>query len=369
MLVFGTLLGPLTGFINTDFFIGVSPIISALSIILITFDAGVDVDFQTLGKILPKTILLTLLTFSLIIMGTALIGPFVYPGLTVVEYMILGTILGGLSTVAIASIRDQLGKNGYQRAWRIMTLESTIVDPIRVIVAITLIQVALHGNIQPIDTVKDIFFILIVGSLTGLVLGMLWSSVLHRLRLTQNQYMITLAILLQVYYLAEWVAGSGGGTVACFMFGFAISNLKLLSRWLGYVPRVDVRRLNEVNRELSFVLKSYYFVYTGLIVSLNTDYLVAGLFFSVMIILLRVISGSIVGYTSELEPEETELLRLTYPLGTSALVFSTLPLIYDTEGIVFSDPHLYTNLVFPVVLCTIIFSSLIGPNLIRWSKN
>jgi NhaP-type Na+/H+ or K+/H+ antiporter len=303
-----------------------------------------------------------------ILAGTAVVGPIVYPGLTVIQYMILGTILGGLSTVAVASIRDQIGREDYQRAWRIMTLESTIVDPIRVVVAISLIQVAFHGNIQPMETVKDIFFILLAGSTLGLVLGILWSAVLHRLRLTENQYMITLAILLQVYYLAEYVAGSGGGTIACFIFGFAISNLKMLSRWLGYVPRIDVRRLNEVNKELSFVLKSYYFVYTGMIVQISTGYLAAGIAFTAMIILLRMISGSIVGYNSEFKQSETWLLRLTYPLGTSALVFATLPLVYDPEGLVFTDPHLYTNLVFPVVLGTIVFSSLIGPIILRTIK-
>ena len=336
-----------------------------MSIILITFDAGVDIDFQTLGKILPKTILLTLLTFFLITVGTALVGPFVFPGFSIIELLILGTILGGLSTVAVAGIRDQLGHNGYQRVWRIMTLESTIVDPIRVIMAITLIEVALHGNIRPIDSVKDIFFILLVGSLVGFFLGMLWSVVLHRLRLTENQYMITLAILLQVYYLAEYIAGNGGGTMACFMFGFAISNPKLLSRWLGYIPRVDVTRLNDVNSELSFALKSYYFVYTGMIVRITQTYLWAGLVFTAMIILLRFISGSIVGKIFDLDPHETRILRLTYPLGTSALVFATLPILYDPERVFFTDPHIYTNLVFPVVLGTIIFSALIGPLILK----
>ena len=336
-----------------------------MSIILITFDAGVDIDFQTLGKILPKTILLTLLTFFLITVGTALVGPFVFPSFTIIELLILGTILGGLSTVAVAGIRDQLGHNGYQRVWRIMTLESTIVDPIRVIMAITLIEVALHANIRPIDSVKDIFFILLVGSLVGFFLGMLWSVVLHRLRLTENQYMITLAILLQVYYLAEYIAGNGGGTMACFMFGFAISNPKLLSRWLGYIPRVDVTRLNEVNSELSFALKSYYFVYTGMIVRITQTYLWAGLIFTAMIILLRFISGSMVGKMFDLDPHETRILRLTYPLGTSALVFATLPILYDSERVFFTDPHIYTNLVFPVVLGTIIFSALIGPLILQ----
>lgn len=67
----------------------------------------------------------------------------------------------------------------------------------------------------------------------------------------------------------------------------------------------------------------------------------------------------------DLDPHETRILRLTYPLGTSALVFATLPILYDSERVFFTDPHIYTNLVFPVVLGTIIFSALIGPLILK----
>lgn len=365
LLLFGALLGPITGIIDVNLFRGAAPIVSTLSIMLITFEAGMGVEYKTLRDILPNTLLISLLTFFLIVTGTTLIGTFLYPGLSLLKSMVLGTMLGGLSTVAVVSIRDQFRLDGVADAWKIMALESTLVDPIRVMIAISIIKVALAGTVRPLDLMKDIFFVLLVGSATGLLSGVLWSVILHRLRGAGSFYMITIAVLFQVYFLAEYVAGSGGGTMACFLFGFTISNLKMLSGWLGFSPRIDVKQLTDMNREISFALKAYYFVYTGLIVTLSRDFLLAGLGFTVMILVLRFFSGTVLERFSDLEPMETGIIKLTYPLGTSALVFAQLPLLYDAEGIVFTDPHLFTNLVFPTVLGTILFSALAGPFLIR----
>jgi NhaP-type Na+/H+ or K+/H+ antiporter len=368
LLTFGTIIGPVLGIINTEFFVGFSPIINTLSIILITFEAGIDVDLQSLVQIFPKTLALTLLTFISIVLGTTLIGPRVIPEMTPLKAAILGTILGGLSTIAVVSIRNQVQTLNSKNAWSVLALESTIVDPFRVILAITLIQVTLSGSLQASDVVKDILFIFIVGSAIGLLIGVAWSSILHRIRMVGNNYMITLAILLQVYYLSEFIAGNGGGTLACFFFGFIISNQKMVNNWIGFTPRVDIRRIIAVNKEIGFALKSYYFAYTGLIVSLNRNYIWIGLVLTVMIILVRFFSGSIIGHSFELPEADVELISLTYPLGTSALVFSQLPLLYDTERVVFTNPLYYVNIVFPVVLGTIIFSSLVAPYILKKSK-
>jgi hypothetical protein len=84
-----------------------------------------------------------------------------------------------------------------------------------------------------------------------------------------------------------------------------------------------------------------------------------------MIIVIRFFAGTVLGRLSDIEDIEIDIIRVTYPLGTSALVFAQLPLIYDPQGTVFTDPNIFTNLVFPVVLGTIIFSSLIGPFLVK----
>lgn len=365
LLVFGVLLGPVTGTIRSNIFQDIAPTISSLSIILITFEAGIDIDYETLKTIFPKTITLALATFLSIVLGTGLIGPFLIPELSFIESMTLGTVLGGLSTIAVISIRDQIKIEGVKDAWGVLALESTVVDPFRIMFAIVFIRIALEGAVHPSETLGDIFFILFMGGVVGVVLGVLWSLIIHRLRHGKNAYMITLAVLLQVYYIAEYVAGSGGGTMACFLFGVIFANPKLLKQWLGFVPRIDVNRLNDINREMSFLLKSYYFVYTGLIVSINASYLLAGFVFTVMIVVIRYFIGLIVGKASNFNAPDIEVIRFTYPLGTSAVVFAQLPSIYDSEQVVFTDPLLFTNLVFPVVLGTIIFSALFTPLIIK----
>jgi NhaP-type Na+/H+ or K+/H+ antiporter len=134
---------------------------------LITFEAGMGVEYKTLRDILPNTLLISLLTFFLIVTGTILIGIFLYPGLSLLKSMVMGTMLGGLSTVAVVSIRDQIRLDGMADAWKIMALESTLVDPVRVMIAISIIKVALAGTVRPLDLMKDIFFVLLVGQLLG----------------------------------------------------------------------------------------------------------------------------------------------------------------------------------------------------------
>jgi len=208
-----------------------------------------------------------------------------------------------------------------------------------------------------------------MSSVLGFFIGSIWSVILHRLRTFSNHYMITLAVLLQVYYLSDFIAGSGGGTIACFVFGLTVSNLQMLNRWLGYSLRVDIKQLTSMNKEMNFLLKSYYFVYIGLIITFNKSLLFAGVLLTLMTILIRFISGSMVGAILGFRSGEKDIIRLTYPLGTSALVFSQLPLIYDVEKVVFKDPLLYTNMIFPIVLGTIIFSSIIGPIIVKHKLN
>ena len=360
----GILLGPITRIIDTEFFQESSPIISTLSIILITFEAGININYETLKNIISKTLTLTLLTFTAITLGTGLIAPIIIPTLSIIEALVLGTILAGLSTIVVMGIKDQV-KIESDDIWQVLALESTVVDPFRVILAIAFIQVAILGTSQPFSSFEDIIYILIMGTFIGLVTGVLWSFIIHRLTRIPNLYMVTLAILFQVYFLAELVSGNGGGTVACFIFGLVLANPKQLKKLFAYIPRIDKGRITGVNKEMSFVLKSYYFVYTGLIISVNREYMLLGVIFTLMIISIRFFTGTLVANFFKLNELDKDIIRLTYPLGTSALVFSQLPSLYDPSHQTFRNPLLFTNLVFQVVLGTIIFSSLIAPIIIK----
>jgi NhaP-type Na+/H+ or K+/H+ antiporter len=366
-LLFGIIVGPVLGLIPEEIFMEISPVVSVTSIILITFEAGADTNLDNLLQIIRKTAGLAFVTFILIVVATGLIVPYIYPDFGIISSMILGTMLGGLSTVAVTGLLDQLRKiiKGMDRVRSILLLESTIVDPVRIMVAVSLINIHLRGDIMILESLRDVYVIFTIGSLIGFLIGLAWTLILHRLRGRQFNYLLTLAILFQVYFLAEALAGEGGGTMACFTFGLALANYRRFTERFGFRPRIDRKSLMEFNNEVLFIFKSYYFVYTGLIVTLDRRLIFIGSVLTILLILIRLIAGTAVGLALNFERIETVMTRLTYPLGTSALVFAQLPVLYDPEGEAFADPNIFSNMVFPVVLGSILFYSIIAPLIMK----
>jgi hypothetical protein len=59
--------------------------------------------------------------------------------------------------------------------------------------------------------------------------------------------------------------------------------------------------------------------------------------------------------------EEKVISRIVYTLGTSTLVLSQLPLIFDPEMTIFTNPSIYSELCFPIVLGSVIFVAIASP--------
>ncbi|NIW98436.1 MAG: hypothetical protein GWN13_09390, partial [Phycisphaerae bacterium] len=174
----------------------------------------------------PKATILTFATFTALTLSLGWIAYVFMSDISLAEGLLLGTILSGISTVAIVSIMEGLGKviPNLESANLILSLESTLIDPIRIIIAITIIRVLIQPLQTPIDNMKDIFAILTLATFIGLLIGFLWVIILHRLRFRAYHYMVTIAVLFLVYLIGEMVVGEGGGTISAFVFGLVIAN-------------------------------------------------------------------------------------------------------------------------------------------------
>lgn len=363
LLFFGVIIGPVLHIIPTEFFRAVSPIIGTISIILITFDAGVDTTLDKFKEVIKKTSGLTYLTFIFITLSTGLVIPRIFPEFTFIKGLILGTMIGGLSTVAVYGLLEEISKiiPDLREVHSILVLESTIVDPVRIMLAASLIKVLVKEDIHYLDTILRIFSVFLLGSLLGLMSGFFWVAILHRFEGRRYNYMLTVSILFIVYYLAEIIFGEGAGTMASFIFGLTLSNPDKITEGFGFKPRIEIEEIVSFNKEIAFVLKSYFFVYTGLIVKLNFNLLYVGVILTCLLVIVRFLVSSWVSKVLDFTDIEKNVTSLCYPLGTSALVFAQLPLIYDPNKVAITNPQIFPNLVFYVVLGSILFYSLIAP--------
>jgi cell volume regulation protein A len=197
--------------------------------------------------------------------------------------------------------------------------------------------------------------------------GIVWAKVLDRLRTRQYTYMITLAALLPAYIASEQWVGEGGGAVTALVFGLAITNYRYIMERLGRDDRVLInkKRLREFHEEVTFFVKSFFFVYIGVVVSLSVRYAFIGFGLVILQIAMRygivaTLSGPF-GFTRE----ERVLSQVVYASGLPAFVMSQLPQIFDPGRVHFVAPEIYPDLCMPIVLGTILFSGLMGPALAR----
>jgi cell volume regulation protein A len=367
---FGLLVGPVLGLFGKDLFLEMAPLMSVLALSIILFEAGINVDIVILLESMAKATFLSVSSILTVILVVGFSLNFFMPqNFTLLEAMLLGSMIGGTSTVSVygimASLKDR--SEDLSNTKVLLTMESIISDPVCIIASITLIKMIMLPNVSISESLRDIFSIFSLSSILGLVIGLFWGRILNSLRGKPLTYMITLAVLLPSYIISESIIGEGGGAMTTLCFGLAISNYKYIAEKIGIKSkiRIDKQRLREFHEEITFFIKSFFFVYIGLVVSLSWDFYLIGFGIVFLIMLIRVIIVQSISGVLKFSREEKILSEVVYASGLPAFVMSQLPMIFDPQGNYFVNPSIYPNLCMPIVLGTVIYSGILGPYMIK----
>jgi cell volume regulation protein A len=287
---------------------------------------------------------------------------------TLEEGMLLGAMVGGLGGISVTGILNRLKTliPAMEKDGVILNLESTLSDPIRIVACFTLINM-ITSEVTLQVGIKDIVFVFTISAVLGIVYGLMWSEVLHLLSNRPFNYMMTIAALFPVYIASERYVGQGGGAITALAFGLAITNHDRISKFFGSKRKVKVNktRIREFNQEITFLIKAFFFVYLGLIVSISVNYALIGLGVVLLMLVIRYVTATGVAFALRFTDGERILSRLIYLQGASALVLSRWPILYDPEHLFFRNPNIYTDLCYPIVLFTIVLVSIMGPVLAR----
>ena len=374
LMGFGILMGSGIQYVDKSLFNELAPLMSILALSIILFEAGINVDITTLIDSLGKSTALTLATVlsSIIIVGVA-INLILPQDFTLLQGMLLGAMVGGTSTVAVFGVLSSIACTvpNIFSAKIMLTMESILSDPVCIIASITFIKMILYPGTSIIDGVKDIFFSFIFSSILGLAIGLTWSNILHRLKSHPYTYMISLAVLLPSYILSEHIIGEGSGAMTALVFGLSITNYNYIMGKLGRTSkaRINVKRLREFHEEIVFFIKSFFFVYIGVVVTLSWKYTLVGFSIVALLVALRYAVASLVGKSLNFSREELVISKLVFATGLPSFVMSQLPQIWDPNRVRFLSPGLYPDICMPIVLGTIVFSGLIAPIIITRELN
>jgi cell volume regulation protein A len=370
LMGFGILMGSGIEYIDKSLFNELAPLMSILALSIILFEAGINVDIITLIDNMGKAAILSISSIILSIIMMGFVMKSILPNdFTLLQGMLLGAMVGGTSTVAVFGILGSLDKavSNLGSTKIMLTMESIISDPVCIIASITLIKMIMQPGVSIRDGISDVVSTFIFSSILGVFSGLSWSNILNRLRTHPYTYMITLAVLLPLYIIGEEVIGDGAGAMTALSFGLAITNYSFFMQKLGRPGkvRINVRRLREFHEEIVFFIKSFFFVYIGVVVTITWKYMFVGFLVVVLLMVMRYGLVSIIANILVFTKEETTISKVVYASGLPAFVMSQLPQLYDPTGSIFLTPGLYPDICMPIVLGTILYSGLIGPWMIN----
>jgi cell volume regulation protein A len=368
LIVLGLLLGPVTGLVDAGSIMGLAPYLAALALVFILFDGGMAMNIYRVFSESPRAMVLAGAGFAMSVTATTLFMMYiVIPDKPLLYSLLFGTILGGSSSIAVISLASRIKVS--EKCSTILSIESAITDILCIVFSLAVIEIILKGTTVDLTTIgQSIASRFSIGIVLGVIFGFIWLSVLKRIAKASYAYMLTLAVVLLAYAFSEFLGGSG--SLCCLLFGIMLGNEKEIYKILKMErpPNTAVDAgLKRFESEVAFLLRTFFFVYIGLIVTIgNIITVITGVILSLMLLLVRF--GAVTFATTRCNElvKERPIIGVMLTRGLAAAVLATLPMQYASESPIFAElSSLYINLAVIIILATAIIATVGIPLLKR----
>ena len=347
LMLLGVLLGPVLGIVQIEAVLQIVPYFAALALIIIMFDGGLSMDMKRLARTAHFAVVLVVGGFVVSVALVAL-GAHYLLGWALLDSLLLGSIVGGSSSAIVFGLIRNM--NLSQDAKSVLSFESALTDILATIVAFILFEAILAGGLD-LEVLGDMMGRAVaVGLILGFGVGVPWLYITTRLSSAQHAYMLTLGMLFVLFFLAQTFGESGALTA--LIFGLMLGNRKQISGWLRLKLR-DISHDDPTHNQLTFLVRSFFFVFVGLMASLGRlEYIVFGILITVAIYYGRAIIVKLT-LTSRFTTLDKAITRAMIPRGLAAAVLATFPI---TMGI--DNGEAYSQIVFFIIMASVIITTI-----------
>jgi cell volume regulation protein A len=366
IIILGLLLGPITGLVYAGSIASLAPYLAALALVFILFDGGMAMNIYRVFSESPRATILAITGFAMSVFATTLfMGFFVIPSAPVLYSVLFGTIFGGSSSVAVISLVSRIKVS--EKCSMILSLESAITDVLCIVFSLVVIEIILRGaSVDLLAIGQSIASRFSTGVVLGVIFGITWLSVLKRIAKASYAYMLTLAVVLLAYAFSEFLGGSGA--LCSLLFGIVLGNEKEIYRILRMERPADTAvdvGLKRFESEIAFLLRTFFFVYIGLIVTFsNVAIVIRGVILSLLLLLVRFGAVRFATSRSDELAKERSIMGVMLTRGLATAVLATLPLQY-TDVVKYPDAgpifqvlsSIYVDLAVIIILVTAIIAT------------
>jgi NhaP-type Na+/H+ or K+/H+ antiporter len=355
LIAIGVCLGPVFDVITPAEFGVVGPVFTAITLIIILFEAGITIHLAVLRKTLIRTLILTILSFAGT-MGAVGALSYYFTDLSLTMSLMLGAMVGSTSPAIIIPLIRQIKVQKETEA--VLSLESAISDALSIIVVFAFLEAFKLGEIKFPSVAIHVVESFAVAIAFGLVCAFGWSIALNRMRNLKNAIFTTPAFVFIIFGVVELLGYSG--YVAALSFGITLGNIELANFTFlkKYLPHEPIS-LNDTEKiffsEVVFLLKTFFFVYVGLSFQRVDDtwVLYIGGIITVAIYVLRIFVTR-VALSKSTHKADASIIAVMIPKGLAAAALASIPL---QRG--FAEGELVQNLTYAILLFSIILTSLL----------
>lgn len=362
LIILGFIFGPhVLKYVTPEQFELFAPLFTTFALLFLLFDGAFNINLAAFARGLSYSFMLALFNFfiSVIVVSVIMLAF----GFGILVSLMTGFMLGGISSVFVIPLLKYM--KAEENLYSVLTLESALSDVFTIVFALATIELITINVINFQTILSTIFSLFAVAGLIGIIGGILWILIVKKI-LKESFYMLTIAFVVLVYVITEFLHGNGA--IAALFFGLVLRNSKLLtSIFKGIISRSEEDKKTAMKGELgvsvtteeerlfydqiSFVLKTFFFVYIGVLINLSDiRILLLGLIIAVSILIARnasqLLTKRFVSFF------DRELINSIFGRGLAAAAIAQIVIL---AGI--PEAELISRIVYLVITFTIILSS------------
>lgn len=352
LIVLGYLIGPVLYIVEPSDLTPATQVIATLALVVILFDGGLNLDLSTILRSAHRAVLLVFLGIGISMAATAAFAYYLLEwGLP--NSLLLGAIVSGTSPsivmplISRARVTDEISS--------VLSLESALNGALVIIIALVVLDIMSTGTAQNGLAVagKAIAIEFSLGALVGVLAGILWLWVLTRLRGETYDDILTLAVVFLLYFIVESVNGSG--VIFALVFGLVLGNgvrVPKLFTIRRTIERSEI--MKKFHSQISFFIKTFFFIYLGLILTFNEPRLIIlSIILSGLLLFSRYLAVLASSLGSRTLFANRRLLTTMLARGLSAAVVAQIVVISEIP-----NASVYPDIIIAIILVTVLISSI-----------
>ena len=317
LLLFGVAAGAL---LPADMIPGIGGLLlpmGAIALLIIILDEGLHLSFEELRKQAHKAVLFSLFSFaSAFLLSFAL--SYVALGFDLFLSLLIASIFASVAPELVSGFLS--AREASESTRGLAEIEATLSDALSVMLALLITALALHGRAGAFDfeaLPAELGLIIAISAACGGIFAALWKGVVLRIA-AENEHLIAIGLAAALYALSGFLGANG--VISVFVFGF----------FLGNTSHKSVEEVRRFHSEISFFLRTFFFVYLGVLLFHSPKPIEVGLFALALSILLaasRAISSRAVAL---LEPSVRKG-RLLEAVSSRGLTSAVLCVVVSSE--------------------------------------